>query len=251
MGKFKQFLLREALSTELGYLKKMFENSDERSINIDRALSNPHLVFDYLGEEWDDEKDALDIVYDMTEDEQAKFGEFVKDHQDYQSGPELNIHDIFYYDGLIRNEWLIHFSDNAYSIWKDQEFEHGIPHADYERLALSTHFSDSYKSEGGFNFAYLATDADRYHSRPKYGNEAVLFRGSGVKVWHHGDDEPQVIFDGKSSNKPLIHIEEGPEKAYAINSTITGKKLVESDSISEIVEWVDANFPQYRKHLEA
>ena len=180
------------------------------------------------------------------------FGEYIGNNGDYQGGSEQELYDAASYMGFVRNQWLLHFSDSAYNIWKDQRFNYGIEYHDYARLALSTHYTDAAKQRGGFNFAYDTNDnIKRYafdRGRPKYGKEAVLFKGDGIKIDHYGDEEPQVIFDGKQTTGPIIYVEY-TDNGWTINSTITGQKLIESDDIESIAAWVDQHYAQYRKHL--
>ena len=242
MGSFRTYLLNEALSTELAYLKK-YLTMPEKDKNIERAHEEVWKLPDYLGIEIDDPPSKLE---EMTDEEKAEFGEWLEGKID-ASQSELPLFDMVEYEGVVLNQWLVHFSDEAFSIWKDQAFKKGTPHSDYSRLAVSTHFVPASKT-GGWNFAFLADDADSLNAS-RYGKEGILFRGSGIKVWHYGDSETQVIFDGMSSNKPLIHIEKGEDEKWRINSTINGRKLIEDDSISSIANWVDRNYAQYRNHL--
>ena len=110
---------------------------------------------------------------------------------------------------LVKNKWLVHFSDNAYNIAKEG-FMYGTQELD--RLAYSG-CGDIYNKYGkGYDFAYEAESAtdvfqclDRHFNTPKYGSEMVLFMASGVEVWHDGDEERQVIFYGPSA-KNIIYI---------------------------------------------
>ena len=74
----------------------------------------------------------------------------------------------------------------------------------------------------------------------------VLFRASGVKMWHYSDEEPQVIFYGNTA-KNIIPITKGENYAYAIKSK--DKILYESDELEKVVDWVVDNYDQYRKKL--
>ena len=109
------------------------------------------------------------------------------------------------------------------------------------------------KKYGGYNFAYDVERYDRYahsnHGRGfKYGKEAVIFRASGMELWHYGDEEPQVIFYGNTA-KSIIPITEGEEHQWAVKSVKTGRSLYENDDFDNVVVWVLRNFVQYRKQL--
>ena len=154
----------------------------------------------------------------------------------------------------IHNEWLIHFSNHADQIsWRG--FKHGTN--DFENLAYSNAGETDGKWEG-YDFAYALDDVGRYafSSRgmygriPKYGREAVIFRASGVKLWHHGDQEPQVIFYGPSA-KDIIYLRYDEEiHEWCIASRFDpSKMLYHNDDIDKVIDWVLHNYDQYRKHL--
>ena len=103
---------------------------------------------------------------------------------------------------IIKNEWLVHFSDNAYHIAKEG-FTYGTQELD--RLAYSGAGDIESKFGEGYDFAYRADSAtdvlvtpNKNWNTPKYGSEFVLFRASGVEAFHDGDQERQVIFYLKS-----------------------------------------------------
>ena len=123
------------------------------------------------------------------------------------------------------------------------------------KLGLTTHLGDFDKKYGGYNFAYLLSDFVRYakgdYSRGsrgyKYGDEAVIFRASGIKVWHHGDQEPQVIFYGNTATN-IIPITSGENAEWAIYGK-NRRVLFENDDLQRVVNWLINNFDQYRKRL--
>lgn len=143
----------------------------------------------------------------------------------------------------VRNQWLVHFTSDAHGI-AGGGFTRGVDQPN--ELALTTHLPDEYKAGPGYNFAYRLEDYLRYgRSRGdswKYGDEAVLFRASGVLVWHYGDEEPQVIFWGPSANT-IIPV------ADVIESCRTDQVLAETAGVEESIDWIVENFAQYRRHL--
>jgi hypothetical protein len=153
------------------------------------------------------------------------------------------------YPKQIHNEWLIHFSDNANQVsWRG--FKHGT--CEFENLAYSNAGEIDGKWEG-YDFAYTLYDASRYafdRSRPKYGREAVIFRASGVKLWHHGDQEEQVIFYGPSA-KDIIYLRYDNETGdwYIASRFDPSKVLYHDENIDKVIDWVLYNYDQYRKHL--
>jgi hypothetical protein len=94
----------------------------------------------------------------------------------------------------VDNEWLIHGTNDAGSI-EANGFTRGV--WDFATLGLTTHFVDKVKT-GGFNFAFYAAS---FHERDvlAYGKEAVVFRASGIEVYHHGDQQRQIIFLGDTA----------------------------------------------------
>lgn len=152
------------------------------------------------------------------------------------------------YRGIVRNQWLIHFSDNAEEI-AYQGFRYGMD--DMRTLGLTTYFKDEAKKHGGYNFAFLLSDFVRHGwgrgRSPKYGSGCVLFRASGIKVYHYGDEEPQVIFWGKDARDIVPVIDRGGD--WCLPEDDHGKPVYQSDDLEKVADWVVKNFPQYRKTL--
>lgn len=155
---------------------------------------------------------------------------------------------------VIKNQWLIHLTDDADSIAQDG-FKYGVD--EIERLGYTKYMSSQDKKYGGYNFAYLIHDFAKYgmtsrgFSRArkyKYGQEAVIFRASGVRVWHHGDEEYQTIFRGDSATN-IIPVKEGENKEWAIYNKKTGRIVVEMDNLDDIAYWVEKNYTQYSKSI--
>lgn len=151
---------------------------------------------------------------------------------------------------LIKNQWLIHFTDDADDIAKDG-FRFGVD--DMTKLGLTTHLGEFDKKYGGYNFAYLIHDFQRYakgnyyRGKYKYGKEAVVFNASGIKVWHYGDEEPQVIFYGNTARN-IIPITSGENYDYAIYGK-NGRVLFENNDLESVVYWLTDNYVQYRKSI--
>jgi hypothetical protein len=152
---------------------------------------------------------------------------------------------------LIKNQWLIHFTDNAQDIARNG-FKYGVD--DMTKLGLTTHLGEFDKKYGGYNFAYKLSDFSIYGkgnyshgSGYKYGKEAVVFNASGIKVWHYGDEEPQVIFYGKTA-KDIIPIIGGENEKWEIYNK-DGRILYENDDLKKVVDWLTNNYQQYRKNL--
>lgn len=151
------------------------------------------------------------------------------------------------YNSIVKNQWLIHFSDAAYDIYKDQRFNRGVD--DYTRLGLTRRLPSSMKNFEGYNFAYLLEDYMKYgrdRLNFKYGKEAVLFKASGIKVWHYGDVEPQIIFWGPSAFDIVLIRENKNTGDYEVYSKY---KIPFTGDFKDCVNWVVNNFNQYKRVL--
>lgn len=154
---------------------------------------------------------------------------------------------------IIKNEWLIHFSDNALKI-AENGFKHGTE--ELEKLAYTDAGNISNKPFEGYDFAYSIDDYANFYRRignkwsisTRYGNEAVIFRASGVKLYHEGDQEEQVIFWGPSA-KDFIYVERDDTNEWNLYSVKTRKLIYHSDDMEDITRWIEENYDQYRKHL--
>lgn len=258
---FKDFYFTEALSNNLMHLQRYLNMSDvDKAIN--RAFNNSCLINAYIEKEnyhskikGFDKMDEIEKVEALQKKDMKTlidFGAFVEGEREYYDSQEMEFYDVVSDLGFVRNKWLIHFSTHAYDIVKDQTFKVGIPYEDYQLLGLTTMFKDIAKT-GGFNFAFELKDVEKYYSdrgTPKYGTEAVIFKGDGIKVFHSGDNEPQCVFDGKSTYGPLIHVEyEDETGVWVIKSAKTNKVIYKNESIEKIVNWADLNYAQYINHL--
>lgn len=261
-------MINEYISRDEVTLSKYLQMSeDEKSYwlpfeyyyHISDFFNEYHEFYDVDGledfvEEYEDEE------YDMVSELETRFPKVFTDFgywlYDKIETFALGIPDAEYptwahmdFTRLVKNTWLIHFTNNADEI-ASSGFKRGVD--DHTKLGLTTQMGEYDKKFGGYNFAYDATtNYGRYigsNSSPKYGSEAVLFRASGIEVWHHGDEEPQVIFYGNTA-RDIIPISGGEEYRWAVKNIKTGGDLYGSDSIEEVTDWVIKNHSQYRKVL--
>ncbi len=233
---------------------------DELGIEFERPKEKKQsLYMDEPDEEvdmFDNDIELMEWLQRNDEDTYNKFAEYLYDKitsmelpiepEDYPAWS--------YFDNnpqLVKNQWLIHFTSDAEGIAKDG-FKYGVDQM--ERLGLTTHLGEFDKKYGGYNFSYLLSDFPKFASRDytqgggfKYGHEAVIFTASGIRLWHYGDDEPQVIFYGNTARN-IIPVTSGENAKFAIHSK-NGRILFESDDLVKIVKWVVDNFQQYRKSL--
>ena len=138
---------------------------------------------------------------------------------------------------LPRTTWLVHKSDDASNI-ADHGFKRGFD--DVATLGLTTYWK---KNEPGYNFAYVADDADP----EKYGDHAVMFQSAAVLCYHDGDEEDQAIFWGPAVDpRSIIHLNH--DDGWTVRAA-DGRPLFQTDRLRKAVAWVKANADSYRKPL--
>lgn len=247
-------------------LLRYFSQSDEDKANeliYEYSYLIPSFIENAYEEGTIDDEDYQKLSEYLKESDEYSLAEdFANGELEHLKKPLLNYIEAHIYHGgienapasytiengkLFKNGWIIHFTSDALSIAREG-FRYGTD--DVSRLAYTGAGSTDGKAEG-YNFGYDINDFDRfyrgYSGRPKYGSEAVLCQVSGVKVWHYGDEEYQVIFWGKDAKNIIPIVEE--DGYWKILSTKTGNKLIEFENLSDIVDWVMTNKEQYRKHL--
>ena len=250
--------ITEYVNNEVVSLIQYFSQTDEEKKKY-LPYSLPWLFEKFLADTDSDysidDKDDFDIG-DIPKDLQEEYGEWL--FYNVTNG-QLDIEAVdypawSYFDKpiLIKNQWLIHFTDNANDIAREG-FKFGV--SEQDKLGLTTHLGEFDKKYGGYNFAYMLSDFMRYgvpdYNRGtefKYGSNAVIFRASGIKLWHSSDNEPQVIFWGETAAN-IIPIIESDDAKWAIFSNKTNRVLYASDNLEIVVKWLVQNFEQYRKQL--
>lgn len=271
-------VLKEYLDRNVVYLRDYLMQSDE-SKKINLAYEYPYFFQDFLDEEqydfeypqeevpsnyedeptelrnkFDDESELVEWLYlndRVTFDAFANY--LFKKISSHEIGiPDHKLPAWTYFDNtpsMVKNQWLISFTDDANGI-RREGFKYGVD--DMTRLGLTTSLGEFEKKFGGYNFAYLLKDFEKYayerYGKYKYGSEAVIFQASGILTWHYGDEEPQVIFYGNTA-KNIIPITSGEDKNWAIRNWKTDRILFESDELESVVQWLVKNFAQYRTIL--
>ena len=143
------------------------------------------------------------------------------------------------FNRIVKNEWCIHFTKDAESIAK-YGFTGGTP--DIDHLAYTN--AGQEKPSKGYDFAFLIDDRSVDYN--EYGDEAVIFRTSGIEIYHYGDNQNQVIFWGPNVKSFIpIHQDNGDWVVYGRDDQV----LVRKESPSEIAVWATENLPQYRKQI--
>lgn len=191
-----------------------------------------------------------DVFYDLPEDIQREIAAHVIDYlmvNDPAEAPTTAHVSLNQNRLMHRQSWLIHFTDDPDGI-ESHGFTKGV--SDMDKLGLTTSFKNdsSYKSYGGYNFAFDASGryAQNAAARQKYGKHAVMFQNSGVRTWHHGDEEEQIIFWGPDVKPRDIVV----LKHYdAWNVMTRAEKAMFSGDFEAAVRWLMQNFQQYRKAL--
>ncbi len=265
-------LLREYFTNDVVHLKKYFTSSDETKIN-----SLPHRYPDYLYEFIKSLNNEIDFEFGVNETNNEslerlqkenpiifkKFGEYLFDKilhnkideplpswKYFNSAPEI-----------IKKQWLIHFTNEANSI-AVEGFKRGVKDPDNLGVGIGMetgnhgndiHINKDINQNKYYNFAYLLQDFDKYGVDEdagvyKYGDEAVMFKASGIKMWHNTDDEPQVIFDGKTAIN-IIPITRNDSDDWVCYSLKNRKQLYANEKLNNVVNWIVQNYNQYRSLL--
>jgi len=259
---FERHAITESLSSDLFYIKSMYTPGDD----LYDQLAHDY-YFTYLDYHREEPNSRIDSTYhdhphtfvtgSLTRKERLAFGEWLYDKWSHDHGAmvddyghEIPLFSISYIDKILRNEWLVHMTNHKDAIISDG-FEGGI--MDPKHLAYTFSANDLYDrstSADGWFFAYHHQDVDRYaigsYNNPKYGTEAVMFVSSGVKIWHYGDNEPQVIFNGKYA-KNLVPINRDSDKMWNVEHKESFSTIFEDEEFDVVVQWVIDNFDQYRK----
>lgn len=273
MKSFKQFLIEsqkldEYVSNEIIYLKKYINMSDEEK--KEDLFYKFAWLFKYFVREnvSADVIDPVELGHDMEGDGDEiknKYGkthpEVINDFKEYLWG-ELLKHDLpgrdeefpsWYYFSpnpkVFPSQWLIHFTNEGAKNIAREGFRYGVD--DYTQLGLTTQASEKDKEYGGYNFAYLISDFEKYGRGRSgsyvYGEEAVVFTSSGISTWHEGDGEPQVIFYGKFAQNIVPIFKERDE--YVVHDSKTRRVIYKNEELPRVVDWIIQNFQQYHRKL--
>lgn len=218
--------------------------------------------------EWVDGTDEGDSS-EVPEQLMIDFGKWVEDHalsfedvynwgrpkKDYISLSNYPPHYFMSYEGFVKNDWLVHFSE-FYEKIAYEGFLFGVRRGDMKGLALSTWKSLDDKeliNMDGYVFCYPLNQF--YTNLFGRGTGFVIFQGSGIKVYHKGDNEFQVI-TMKDSAKNFIPVhwndnedryeirDKESEKVYWV-----GKEDSFEDMMENLNDWIENNIRQYGKRI--
>ena len=195
------------------------------------------------------DKNYEDIIPDITENAYTHIRSFDIPPEESPSWA--------YFDRpeIIKNQWLIHFTNENPEDIQKYGFEGLVD--DITRLGLTTFFTKtaSNRSKDGYGFSYLLSDYIKYgkskrrKSEWKYGKNGVLFRASGVRVWHVTDDEYQTIFKGDTARDIIPIYYNDNTGTYQIENKKNKKEfqvIYENEDLEKVVNWIVKNFDQYR-----
>lgn len=178
-------------------------------------------------DEYDSEEEAYDNIiypttyYELEPDNLEKYKNFLIEIVDdvFKNNPydlDLNLLPLYVtytYEGDVVDDWITHFTEkeNVKSILKTQHFK-GIPNI--YNLAITSSNNEEYTEEGycfGFHIDDIYENFKNKDSH--YGNYGILFKASGIKLYHNGDEEHQVIFIGNQVSNliPFMYNEKTKE----------------------------------------
>ena len=178
---------------------------------------------------------------------------------------------------IVHNEWMVHFSDYADKIAKEG-FTKGN---DYDGKLKSATYQRG-KTEGGYNYAYLASDVigGKGYKFLDYLKERetpfVMFKGNGYRFHHNQDEEDQVVLNNiqkgtmvfvrrlydqwcvlstanpnwKKRTKDINPRPEDERFAMYNPRNIIEGVLYSDDDIDNVIKWVVNNFYQYRSKIK-
>lgn len=154
------------------------------------------------------------------------------------------------YEKPLINKWFVHFSNNAGKIFYEG-FKYG--NYDVDKLSL-TDAGNTKGKHGDYLFAYEMNDVKQHaissgrRNKFKYGDAAVVFIASGIRFYHHGDEEPQVVFDKKSPTGCFLIERRDDDRWCVYGHTPNGKKqLIAVDDFYSAMYWCRENARQYGK----
>lgn len=254
-GLLKEYLDKNYNAPLVQYFKYYANASDDAKAQ-DLAYQFPYKIIGFIDDQCDEFEDFQELWEYENEiengfDEEAieRFVALLKEHglsrafegyiqynTNYEDLPTWMSCD---YQGVVKNEWCIHFTNDAESIARNG-FTSGTD--DVNRLGYTTRSS---KMSSGYDFAYPIDSPNV--DMGNYGDEAVLFQTSGVKVWHYGDQEEQVIFYGPYA-KNFIPIVRDESNNWCIYDKHDERVLVSGEP-SQLVLWAINNLSQYRKQI--
>jgi hypothetical protein len=254
--------LFEYLESDTAALKRYLTCTDDqkKSEMAYLAIENYEFIDDWLSENHPDVLSEIsdeglegyeyaDYLVEHHDEVFKEFGEYVLENAiklgDSIGHDQLPTWFHFMFTDIIKNQWLIHCTDDAYGIEKEG-FTRGVDSMD--KLGYTCHLSEYDRENGGYNFAYTISDFGKYgmntRSKPKYGKQLVIFTASGVRGYHYGDGEYQVIFRGSTAANiyPIILGDDGDWEIADSH----GRVKFKNERAERVVKWVADNYRQLK-----
>ena len=262
---FKQFML-EYITDPLRYFRDYINMpDDEKAVDAAYTFFSPESYQEFrdeLNEYSDDDEESDEEVEEVEEVEQiddldqeqiqaygdwlmSDGGDRIRSEYGDSEAPSW----MFFYDAtIVKNSWLIHISDHVSDIISDG-FTYGTENV--AELGLTTYVSMHHKkqkaSDTFYAFSFTPRNFKQYWDGRKYGRDFVIFMSSGVNAFHNGDEEEQTLFIAKEASHFVpVYNRDGD---YVVEDKRTGRVVFKSERPSTVVDWVIANFPQYRSTI--
>lgn len=142
------------------------------------------------------------------------------------------------YRGFVKPTWLVHFTDEPWAIEREG-FSYG--HDEAYNLGLTT-WKRNRKEGPGYNFSFETGTRDAAHKARTgdYGKHAVVFFGGGVKAYHSGDEEHQIIVWGPSVKKDMIFPIYKIDGEWQVHNDVD--RIVYSGEFEDAVGWIENNY---------
>ena len=230
-------LIKNSYNREVTHLRDYLNSGPDPwdySVEVERFLEEKGIEVgdDFEGYEWIEENEGSPNI--------IEFKEWLEEN-DVNSGWETDApaYEAMRYNRFIEPQWLIHWTNDAYSISREG-FKYG--HDDFRGLGHTTHKMN--RQEGsGYNFAFPLSRWAKY-GKGKYGNEFVVFWGTGIEVSHFGDEEHQVIIWGPSVSKDMIFpVYNGDGGDWEVRDERNDDRILfQGEDVLEVAGWIENNY---------
>ena len=162
---------------------------------------------------------------------------------------------------LFKNGWVIHFTNKPFEIIRNGFI--GIPNEDIDYIYRSYGIDLPRRHDDSYAFAYDVED----NFNIEYGDYAIMFRTSGLKVFNRcGDNDWQVVFNPPNANMKecfILRLEKTSgydgfddigEPSYVgqeingvdVINPYTKKSLYNAKSLESAIDWIKTNYRQYK-----
>ena len=212
------------------------------------------------------DKNLMGPLYGYLKRTRKKYDQkgFNKLYHDYQLGKtDITTRRAFTNPQVFKNGWVVHFTNSPYEILTNGF--RGVARENMEYIWRTFGRMDimgpGYSDEG-YAFAFDANEIGR--NSIDYGDYALIFRVSGVKVNNLGDlGQSQVIFNSKMADLKqcfILTFNTNSESSYNGNGDMdtvrhlsgvsvinpyTKKAVFKAGDIQTAVKWVEENYQQY------